>query len=196
MTEQRKADIEAKLAELKTRSPSPSASAMEEKFNWLATLFRPVRGEARGALDRRPHRGRNLMMTRLLILTAGLQPSETRTFELPERPSDTDIADLVELVIGVTRCEHVSVLADFAGGLNFKRADMFVDEMGHPKGLPRNEAATMIYRRNALLHQGVSDPETLHWIAGAGGAVRTHRLDVRGSQCERASNELRTGTRS
>jgi hypothetical protein len=38
--------------------------------------------------------------------------------------------------------------------------------MGHPKGLPRNENATVIYRRNALLRQGVKDPETLPWIAG------------------------------
>ena len=93
-------------------------------------------------------------------------PNETRTFELPERPAYGELRELLRLLLGDVDPEHVSVLADFAGGLVFKRADMFVDEMGHRKGLPRNENATVIYPRNALLHQGVRDPETLNWIAG------------------------------
>jgi hypothetical protein len=32
--------------------------------------------------------------------------------------------------------------------------------------LPRNEAATLIYRRNAMLHQGVKDPEEVSFIVG------------------------------
>ena len=102
--------------------------------------------------------------TRLLVM-APEEPSERRTFLLPAQPTYGELAELMKL-LGVKDCEHVTVLADFAGGLNFRRADMFVDEMGHPKGLPRNEAATAIYRRNALLHQGVKDPEALDWIAG------------------------------
>jgi hypothetical protein len=105
------------------------------------------------------------METRVLVMKPG-EPNETRTFELPERPRYNEIVDLVELLIGVTRAEHVTVIADFSGGLAFRESDLFVDEMGHPKGLPRNENATIIYRRNALLHQGVKDPETLPWIAG------------------------------
>lgn len=106
------------------------------------------------------------METKVLILTPN-QASERRSFELPEQPSYGELADLVRLLLpDCENFEHVSVLADFAGGLNFKRADMFVDEMGHPKGLPRNEAATVIYRRNALLRRDAGDPELLDWIAG------------------------------
>lgn len=109
------------------------------------------------------NRGR-LVETRLLVM-APEEPSERRTFQLAQQPTYDELAELMKL-LGVENCEHVSVLADFAGGLAFKRADMFVDEHGHSKRLPRNEAATAIYRRNALLHQGVKDPESLPWIAG------------------------------
>jgi hypothetical protein len=105
------------------------------------------------------------METKLLIMAPD-QPNERRTFELPMNPSYDELSDLVRLLLGCEDFEHVSVLSDFAGGLAFKRADMFVDEHGHAKGLPRNEAATIIYRRNALLHQSVLDAETLDWIAG------------------------------
>jgi hypothetical protein len=62
--------------------------------------------------------------------------------------------------------------------------DMFVDEEGQAlllrltedgvsavrdrpgKGLPRNEAATALYRRNVLMHEAPSDPESHPWIAG------------------------------
>jgi hypothetical protein len=107
-----------------------------------------------------------MMETKLLIMTPD-QPNERRIFELPQRPGYPEIKDLVQLLIpGCEHIEHVSVLADFNGGLDFRRSDMFVDEHGHAKRLPRNEAATIIYRRNALIHQGVKDPETLPWIAG------------------------------
>lgn len=102
--------------------------------------------------------------TRLLVMTPE-QPNERRTFQLAQQPTYDELDELMTL-LGVENCEHVTVLADFAGGLNFRHADMFVDGDGHAKGLPRNEAATVIYRRNALLHQGVTDPETLPWIAG------------------------------
>ena len=108
-----------------------------------------------------------LIETEILIMWPD-EPNETRIFELPEQPSYQELREVVRIVLGSQDMdiEHVTVLADFAGGLAFKRADMFVDEMGHPKGLPRNENATVIYRRNALLNQGVRDPETLDWIAG------------------------------
>jgi hypothetical protein len=105
------------------------------------------------------------METRLLIMTPD-EPNERRTIELPQRMSYHALADLLKPIIGCENIEHVSVLSDFNGGLDFKRSDMFVDEMGHQKRLPRNEAATLIYRRNALLHQSVLDAETLSWIAG------------------------------
>jgi hypothetical protein len=107
-----------------------------------------------------------MMETRLLIMKPD-EPNERRTIELPERPGYPEIRDLVRLLIpGCEHIEHVSVLADFNGGLDFRRSDMFVDEDGHAKRLPRNENATIIYRRNALMHQGVKDAETLSWIVG------------------------------
>lgn len=56
--------------------------------------------------------------------------------------------------------EHVLVLH------NGKAVDMFVDETGVIKGLPRNEQATEIYRRNWLTQHPGTDPETLPHIAG------------------------------
>ena len=56
--------------------------------------------------------------------------------------------------------------ADFAGGADYRRADMFVDELGHQKQLMRNGAATVIYRRNAMLRPQVSDAESLSFIVG------------------------------
>ena len=105
------------------------------------------------------------METKVLIMRPD-EPNERRTFELPRGRPMTSSPSSCGPSLGCECFEHVTVLADFAGGLDFKRADMFVDEMGHPKNLPRNGNATAIYRRNALLHQGVKDPETLDWIAG------------------------------
>jgi hypothetical protein len=44
--------------------------------------------------------------------------------------------------------------------------DMFVDEDSHGRERPRNEAATTIYRANALRQFPGTDPESLPWIAG------------------------------
>lgn len=56
--------------------------------------------------------------------------------------------------------EHVSVL--FGG----RRADMFVDDRGIEKDLPRNEAATAIYRANWLSRHPGADPESIPAIYG------------------------------
>src|SRR5882672_4639557 len=105
------------------------------------------------------------MKTKLLIMIPE-EANEGREVELPRFPSYPTLRDLLTPIIGCKHIEHVSVLADFKGGLDFKRADMFVDEDGHARGLARNGNATAIYRRNALIHQGVEDPESLSWIAG------------------------------
>ena len=47
-----------------------------------------------------------------------------------------------------------------------RAAAMFVDEDGHAKGLPRNEAATAIYRASWMARNPRDDPESLPWIAG------------------------------
>jgi hypothetical protein len=94
------------------------------------------------------------MQTKLLVMRPEA-PNETHVFELSRQPSYAELAAILRPLLACEDFEHVTVLAD-----------MFVDEMGHPKGLPRNENATAIYRRNALLHQGISDAETIPWIAG------------------------------
>jgi hypothetical protein len=112
------------------------------------------------------------MKTRILIMLPG-EPAETREVELPgdgkthHKDSYAALKAIIEPITGYP-LEHVTVLADFAGGKNFRRSDMFVNELGHvvKPPLPRNEEATAIYRRNALLHQGYTDPEELPWIAG------------------------------
>ena len=104
------------------------------------------------------------------------QPHETCVLkDWPHESGYRRLKQLLEPILGGP-LEHVSVLADFAGGINFKRADMFVNELGHvlKEPLQRNEAATAIYRRNALINLGATDPEALPWIAGP--AVLFERL--------------------
>ncbi len=59
--------------------------------------------------------------------------------------------------------EHVTIMRPNS---NDGAADMFVDEMGVMKGLPRNEKATELYRAWWLYHHPHDDPESLPWIAG------------------------------
>lgn len=85
----------------------------------------------------------------------------------PEHPTLDQIKILVEPIVG-SPMEHVRVLDpdsvlredDEPGYL-----DMFVDEHGHERIKPRNEAATAFYRANWLHHEG-GDPDDLPWIAG------------------------------
>lgn len=108
------------------------------------------------------------MKTQILIMRPG-QRHERREVEIPDDPSEV-LAALRTIVEPITegRMEHVTVLSDFEDGVNYKRADMFVHEEGHVlvPPLPRNEAATAIYRRNGIMNHGVTNPETLPWIAG------------------------------
>jgi hypothetical protein len=86
---------------------------------------------------------------------------EVRSAELPEVPDYFQVKAVVQPLIGEHNdFEHVAVLHDA------KAADMFVDENGHMKGLPRNERATAIYRHNWLKQHPGTNPETLPWIVG------------------------------
>jgi len=88
--------------------------------------------------------------------------------ELPEFPGSERISLIVEPILGPgTYMDHVTVLHDG------KYTDMFVDEMGFSKGLPRNEKATTIYRNNWLSSHPTVDPEALNFIVGP--AVLFHR---------------------
>jgi hypothetical protein len=82
--------------------------------------------------------------------------SDTMTAE----PGYSALRDLITPLLDGRNMEHVSVLHDG------QRADMFVDEEGHLLGLPRNEAATTIYRNNWLTQHPDVDPETIPFIVG------------------------------
>jgi hypothetical protein len=105
------------------------------------------------------------MKTKMLIMVPD-QPNTKLEIELVKYPSYETLKQLLGPIIVCAHVEHVSVLADFEGATAYRKSDMFVDEDGHAKGLPLNGNATAIYRRNALLHQGVKDQDSLPWIAG------------------------------
>lgn len=86
---------------------------------------------------------------------------EVHTVELPATPDYFQLKAIVQPLIGERNdFEHVAVLH------NDQVADMFVDENGKLKGLPRNERATAIYRANWLKKKPSTNPETLPWIVG------------------------------
>jgi len=94
--------------------------------------------------------------------------SEAGTFAdhevlMEERPRYDDLRSLVEPHLGGARLMHVRVLCPFTG----EWTDMFVDEMGALRRLPRNDTATRIYRNGFLSKRPDDDPEKLPYIAGA-----------------------------
>lgn len=103
--------------------------------------------------------------TRLLIMRPG-KPHETVEIDLRREPGYDKLREVLTPLLDGADLEHVSVLADFDGGTDYQRHDMFVDETGQLKSLPRNEAATAIYRRNALRRRPGTDPEDLPCIVG------------------------------
>ncbi len=100
--------------------------------------------------------------------------TERQTLDLPDAGDTTlffyGLRDALKPIVR-SPIEHVRVFADFDGGDAFSYLDMFVNEIGHIANppMPRNEAATVHYRRNVIFHQPdtVDDPEELPWIAGA-----------------------------
>lgn len=75
----------------------------------------------------------------------------------PEAPDYALMHPVIERIVGKPM-EHVTVLYKDA------RADMFVNENGHAKGLERNERATAIYRA-ASVRRGMKSEE-LPFIVG------------------------------
>jgi hypothetical protein len=93
--------------------------------------------------------------------------SETGTYVehevlMDKKPLYNDLRGLVEPHLGGSRLMHVRVLCPLIG----EWTDMFVDEMGALRRLPRNEKATSIYRNGFLAKRPDDDPETLPYIAG------------------------------
>lgn len=104
---------------------------------------------------------------KILIMRPEL-PHETREV-LDFAPFDHHRKLIREILDGAD-LEHVSVLASFTGLPPFEVSDMFVDEIGAIKKLPRNEAATLIYRRATMMGMTPvpmpDDPEELPAIYG------------------------------
>ena len=94
------------------------------------------------------------------VIMPGDGASRDQSIDWPREPGYDKLKALIEPLIGGGRLEHVSVLHDG------KRRDMFVDDKGRMKGLPRNDRATAIYRTNWLTQHPEVDPETLPFIAG------------------------------
>jgi hypothetical protein len=86
---------------------------------------------------------------------------QVHTVELPAEPDYFQLKAVIQPIIGEHNdFERVAVLHDG------QATDLFVDENGLLKGLPRNERATAIYRHNWLTQHPGTDPETLPWIVG------------------------------
>lgn len=79
---------------------------------------------------------------------------------LPTHPNLRQLREVMAPYFPNAYTEHVNVLV---GG---RYTDMFVDEDGHTKRLPRNEKATAIYRNNWLTQHPNTDPESMACIVG------------------------------
>lgn len=102
------------------------------------------------------------------ILTTYRVLSEAGTFVdhevmMEKKPSYDELRSLVEPHLNGARLMHVRVLCPLLG----QWTDMFVDEMGALRRLPRNDAATRIFRNGHLSKRPDDDPESLPYIAGA-----------------------------
>lgn len=110
------------------------------------------------------------MQTKVLIMRPDDQSNETREYDLPRAPGYEALRKIIAPILERGALEHVSVWADFGGGTKYKALDMFVDDCGLLKNLPRNEAATVIYRRANQVGKSnqpkADDPEDLSFICG------------------------------
>lgn len=88
----------------------------------------------------------------------------TDEVQWPEEPTLALIRALVEPLVGGD-LEHVIILKPGTEARP-EPADMFVNENGHALGLPRNDAATRLYRAAWLNHHPETDPESLSFIVG------------------------------
>lgn len=85
---------------------------------------------------------------------------QTHQIRLPAAPTLQTLRSLIVPHLAGGDLEQVSVLH------NGKGTDMFVDEEGLLKRLPRNDKATAIYRAHYLKQHPGIDPEQLGFIAG------------------------------
>jgi hypothetical protein len=81
---------------------------------------------------------------------------------MEKKPVYQDLFALVEPHLGGASPMHIRVLCPFLNAWT----DMFIDDMGALKRLPRNEEATRIFRNGYLAKRPGDDPEKLPYIAG------------------------------
>jgi hypothetical protein len=81
---------------------------------------------------------------------------------MEKKPVYEDLRRVVEPHLNGARLMHVKVLCPELG----QWTDMFIDDMGALKALPRNDAATKLYRTGFLAKNPNDDPEKLPYIAG------------------------------
>jgi hypothetical protein len=100
----------------------------------------------------------------LSIYRPGQPEPEIVNVRMAKRPSLDELHAIIDPYLEIDgekrNLEHVNVL------FNGTPHDMFVDECGVLDELPRNEAATAIYRANWLDMHPDDDPESLPHIAG------------------------------
>lgn len=107
--------------------------------------------------------------TYVLYLPDGTQ--QPSLCDLSQRPEVEELRAVICPLLGGADLERVRVLLEGPKGPLY--ADLFVDERSAAKGLPRNEAATSLYRALSLKRSPGLDPETLPAIYGP--AVLFHR---------------------
>lgn len=100
-----------------------------------------------------------LVPVTLTVLRPDAEPEELR-LDLARHPGLKKLREVLAPYLDGGELEHVSVLHQG------RRSDMFVDDIGVLKELPRNEAATAIYRSYWLESHPGTDPETLPPICG------------------------------
>jgi hypothetical protein len=106
------------------------------------------------------------MITRIVIMRPGAA-NETGSVDLPEPPSYRDLDRVLRPLLDGGDLDHVVVYTGaepFLGEHAYR--DMFVDEVGHEKNLPRNEAATTLYLRNCRLHAPEKPDDPDYFIVG------------------------------
>ncbi len=88
------------------------------------------------------------------------QDVEIQKVDIPKEPGYQILKEIIEPLLDNQMMEHVNVLF-----LN-QHADMFVDENGLARMLPRNDKATEIYRSNYMKQYPETNPESLPCIVG------------------------------
>lgn len=99
------------------------------------------------------------MLTSYTVYRVGRDP-ETAEADIPEQPGYDALKSIIVPLLDGAPLEHVTVLHEG------DRRDMFVDECGAINGLPRNDAATAIYRNNWLTQHPSTNPEDMPAIYG------------------------------